>query len=331
MARRGAPLHAPNGVRVRQAPVAARDDHVRIRCPRLRHMHVEKRRCMAAGSPRRERDDDRDPLSVDKHRLARRRGVDCRIHRRRTGPKCLGGEPRPRIRRDARAPHFERALDRRSHPVASRRGQLPHRRWRRNCARLLLSAAQCVVPGAGHGIAAVAGHEPRGPDRGNQRQPESRHPVLDEPRLRGAGRRLSRQHRIRPGVSRATLRRVGGGRRRGLCRGRAAPRRDRPRRSGAPRDPRRQRRRLHDAVRAHVPRRIPGRRELLRHQRPRSARGGHPQVRGPLSRSTDRGVAGRPRGIPAHARRSTTPPASRARSSSFRGSTTGWSPRTRRS
>ena len=329
LARRRAPLHASSRVRIRQAPVAARDDHVRIRRERGRGLHLAKRRRVARGPARPKRRDDRDSLGMDEHRLARRRRLDRGLHRRRTGSKRLGRDARPRLRNDARAPHVERALDRRPHPVTPRRAHLAHGQRRRGLARLLLSAAQCIIPGAGRGIAAAAGHEPRRSDRGNRRHPESRHPVLDEPRLRGARRRLPRQHRIRPRVSRTSLRRVGRSRRRRLRRRRVAPGRDRARRPGAARHPGRQRRRLHHAVRAHVPRRLPGRRELLRYLRPRSARGGHPQVRGPVSRSTGRRVAGGPRGIP---RTLAAPPrlAPRdARSSSFRGSTTGWFPRIR--
>ena len=56
------------------------------------------------------------------------------------------------------------------------------------------------------------------------------------------------------------------------------------RRAGARRrraagDPRRQRQRLHDALRGHVPRRVQGRDQLLRDRRPRDVRAGDPQVR----------------------------------------------------
>ena len=75
---------------------------------------------------------------------------------------------------------------------------------------------------------------------------------------------------------------------------RALPRRARAGRPGAVPDPRRQRGRVHDALRAHVPRRLRGRRELLRHQRPRAVRaaGRHPQVRVALRAHADRAVAG---------------------------------------
>ena len=62
--------------------------------------------------------------------------------------------------------------------------------------------------------------------------------------------------------------------------------------SGSADHPRRQRRRLHDAGGADVPRHLQVRRELLRHQRPRSAAAGHAQVRVALQRFADRSVSG---------------------------------------
>ena len=56
--------------------------------------------------------------------------------------------------------------------------------------------------------------------------------------------------------------------------------------------PRRQRRRLYDARRAHLSRRVQSGRELLRHQRHRSARARHAQVRVPISRFARRPVSG---------------------------------------
>jgi hypothetical protein len=60
---------------------------------------------------------------------------------------------------------------------------------------------------------------------------------------------------------------------------RQTPRGRRARRSGASHHPRRQRRRLHHAGGADVPRHLHGRRQLLRHQRSRGARARHAQVR----------------------------------------------------
>ena len=171
LARRRAPLHVSSPKRIRQAVVAIRDDHVRIRRARLRGVHVARRRRMAPRPARFERRDDRDSPGVDEHRLPRRRRLDRGFHRRRAGSERRGGEPRPRIRRDASAPHIERALDRRPVPVTPRRAHLPHRQRRRGVARLLLSAEQRVVSGAGRRIPAVAGDEPWRSDRGNQRHP----------------------------------------------------------------------------------------------------------------------------------------------------------------
>ena len=216
-------------------------------------MHMAKRRRVAPGPARIERRPDRNPLAVDEHRLTRRRGHDRRIHRRCPGPKRRRGEPRPGFRTIARAPHVECALHRRQHAVPAGSSHLSDRRRNRGRAWLLLSTTERVLPGAGRRIAATHRHEPRGSDRRDVGHPESRYPVLDEPRLRGARRGLSGQHRIRPCLSRASLPRMGRGRCRGL-RGRGlAPGRHRPRRSGASRHPRRQRRGLHHARRPHLP------------------------------------------------------------------------------
>ena len=56
--------------------------------------------------------------------------------------------------------------------------------------------------------------------------------------------------------------------------------------------PRRQRGRLHDAGGAHVPLHVQGGRQLLRHQRHRSARAGHAQVRVALPRLAGRSLSG---------------------------------------
>ena len=84
-------------------------------------------------------------------------------------------------------------------------------------------------------------------------------------------------------------------------------------RSGAADHPRRQRRRLHDAGRADVPRHVQGRRQLLRHQRPRGAGARHAQVRVALPRLADRPVSGGAGPLRGSARRSTSPTGCRAR------------------
>ena len=69
-------------------------------------------------------------------------------------------------------------------------------------------------------------------------------------------------------------------------------RRRRPRRRRAARDPRRQRERLHDALRRHVQRRVQRRGELLRDRRPRDIHRPDPQVRVALPRPARRAVPG---------------------------------------
>ena len=130
LARRRAPVHVSGRERVRQAVVAARDDHLRVRCGRMRGLHVARRRRLAARPARPGRRDDRDPRALDEHRLARRRRLHRRVHRRCAGPERRGGEPRPRIGRDTGAPHVERTLDRRAHPVPPGRARLAYRRRR---------------------------------------------------------------------------------------------------------------------------------------------------------------------------------------------------------
>ena len=151
-----------------------------------------------------------------------------------------------------------------------------------------------------------------------------RHPVLDEPRLRGARRRLPRQHRIRPRVSRAALRRVGRGRRRGLRR-RArciSPRPDVPIGSVW---------RFGAAAPAATPRWPRSRfttssgpaRATTASATSKCSRRTHTSSRRAISIGSS--ATGRRTGTStAHARRCTTPRASDARSSSSRGSTTGW-------
>ncbi len=112
--------------------------------------------------------------------------------------------------------------------------------------------------------------------------------VLDEPRDRRGGRELRRQHRLRARVPRAAERRLGDRGRGGLHRGRAPPRaRGRGRRRAAG-HARRQRGRLHHPLRAGLPRRLRGRRELLRRGRRGDAGRRHAQVRVALPRLADR-------------------------------------------
>src|SRR5262249_44112210 len=123
-------------------------------------------------------------------------------------------------------------------------------------------------------------------------------PVWTRPRVCGARRELSRQQRLRPQVPRQAQRPVGRGRCSGLHRGREVPGGSRRRRCRKAHRHRRQRRRLHHAVRAHVPSRFRRRRELLWRERSRCARGRDPQVRIALSRLAHRALSARPRALP---------------------------------
>jgi len=94
---------------------------------------------------------------------------------------------------------------------------------------------------------------PRRPDRHGQQHAQAGHPVLDQPRLRGAGRELWRQQRLRAGLPRRAQGPVGRRRRGGLRGRRALPGHPRRGRRRAPPDPRQQRRRAHHPVRADLP------------------------------------------------------------------------------
>ena len=136
-------------------------------------------------------------------------------------------------------------------------------------------------------------------------------PVLDEPRLRGRRRQLPRLHRLRPRLPRPAARRSGAS-----PTSRTAPPCARYLVERGDVDPDRlcirggSRRRLHHARRAHVPRRVRGRRQPLRRRRPRRAGRGDPQVREPLPRRAGRPVARGPATSTRSARRSSTPTAS---------------------
>ena len=131
----------------------------------------------------------------------------------------------------------------------------------------------------------------RRPDRGGVEHALAAQPVLDQPRHRGARRELRRQHRLRARISRAAVRQLGRGRRRGLHQRREVPGAAGAGRREARGHHRRQRRRLHRAGGARVPRLLPGRREPLWRQRHRGAGARHAQVRVALSRLADRTVS----------------------------------------
>ena len=169
--------------------------------------------------------------------------------------------------------------------------------------------------------AAAARAEPRRPDPRRPPDAQPRHPVLDQPGLRRGRRQLRREHRLRP----AYRERLNG---RGASSTSTTawppprtwpPGHRRPRAAG---DPGRQRRRLHDAVRARVPRHVRRRGEPLRRGRLEAlARDTHKfesryldGLVGPYPDEVER--------LPRSGRRSTTPTGSPARSSSSRASRT---------
>ena len=176
--------------------------------------------------------------------------------------------------------------------------------------RALLPADQSGLRGP-RGRAAAAGRpQPWRADRPRLARAEPADPVLDQPRLRRGRRRLCRQHRLRPRLPQPARRQMG---RRSTWRTASPPPAIWPQTGkadpDAARDPRRQRRRLHHALRADLPRLLQGRRVLVRHRRPRGAAARHPQVREPLPRPAGRPLArGRPRST-GRARRSITPTA----------------------
>ncbi len=94
--------------------------------------------------------------------------------------------------------------------------------------------------------------------------------------------------RLRPRLPRAPQRPLGHRRRGRLHQRRSLPRAARPRRRRPAGDHGRQRRRLHDSLRPHLPRRVQSRREPLWRRRPRSPGAGHPQVRVALPRQPHR-------------------------------------------
>ena len=117
---------------------------------------------------------------------------------------------------------------------------------------VLLSALFARVRRASGREGAGAREESRRADVGRLEHPLAFDAILDEPRDWGARRELSRQHRLRPPLPAAARKTVGPCRRRGLRRRRALAGREPERRPRAAHDQRRQRRRLHDALRAHA-------------------------------------------------------------------------------
>ena len=99
-----------------------------------------------------------------------------------------------------------------------------------------------------------------GPTSATVDRAQPAHPVLDQPRVRRGRRQLRRQHRLRPRLPAAAQRRSGASSTSADCINAArylAERGDADRAAAG--HPRRQRRRLHHAVRARLPRRVRGR------------------------------------------------------------------------
>ena len=170
------------------------------------------------------------------------------------GPWCGWISPgaRPQSLRQSFAPTLDPA-----HLSIPRPIDFPTRDGRAR-PRLLLPARERGLRGAGRRGAAAHRGQPRRADGGGFDDARSAHPVLDEPGIRGARRRLPGQHRIRTRLPRSARGSVGPRRCRGLRQRRPPPG---GRGSGgrrAARDPWRQRGRLHHAVRAGVPRRVQG-------------------------------------------------------------------------
>ena len=117
---------------------------------------------------------------------------------------------------------------------------------------VLLSALFARVRRASGREGAGAREESRRADGVHLEYPLAFDAILDEPRDWGARRELSRQHRLWPPLSAAARKTVGPRRRRGLRRRRALVGREPECRPRAAHDQRRQRRWLHDALRAHA-------------------------------------------------------------------------------
>ena len=103
-----------------------------------------------------------------------------------------------------------------------RADRVPDRR-RPHGLRLLLSAAQPRLSRARGRAPPLLVMSHGGPTSAVDDTLQPAHPVLDQPRLRRAGRELRRQHRLRPRLPRAAERPVGHRRRRRLRQRRALP------------------------------------------------------------------------------------------------------------
>ena len=199
-------------------------------------------------------------------------------------------------------------------PRGRRADRVPDR-GRAHGARLLLRAAQRRASiGEPGDAAAAARDQPRRPDRRDQRRrsgrscstgPSAASPWSTSTTAAASGYGRAYRERLDGAWGVVDVDDVG---QRGALPGRARRRRPEARLAirGA------QRRRLHDPGRARLPRLLPGRRQPLRHQRPRDPGARHPQVRVALPRLAGRSLPGRAPTSTASARRCTSSSGCRA-------------------
>ncbi|CAA9538408.1 MAG: Prolyl oligopeptidase family protein, partial [uncultured Rubrobacteraceae bacterium] len=282
----------PDGGRVRAAALGLRDVHLRLPLPDADSVRPDPARRLPPGHPghrdrgaRRGRDALlRRQLSPREWRLGRAslysrlaHGLHLRRAPRhgdgRTGGAAPGGGPR----------------DRRGLPLRPRDRRVPDG-GRPDGPRLLLPAGEQGPRGPRGREAAAARAEPRGTYRHDPAQPGSGDTAQDQPRFRRARRQLRRLHGLRPRVPATARRDVGCcGRGRLRQRGQVPRGEGRGGRRAAP-DRGRQRRRVHDAVRADVQGGVRGGRELLRRQRRGGPGRGDPQVRVEVPGPPDRAL-----------------------------------------
>ena len=208
------------------------------------------------------------------------------------------------VARRADGPHVEARLGHRARPGVGVRGRADGVSDRRTASRRTPSTTrratrQRRAPAAERPPLIVIGHG--GPIAAADPTFDLKVQFWTTPRLRGSGRELWRQHRLRPRLPAPAERTVGHRRRGGSDQRGAAPRRARARADAAPAGhPRRQRRRLHRAGGADAASGgVHGRSQLLRHQRPRGADRRFAQVRSPVPRHPGRAVSGDARRVSA--------------------------------
>ena len=148
--------------------------------------------------------------------------------------------------------------------------------------RVLLSAPEPGLCGAGGSQAPFAAEEPRRSDGCHVQRARPGDSVLDEPGVCGGGRELRREHRVRQRVPPAVGEELGCRGRGRLCQRSPAPGFAGSGRREATGDRRGQRGRVHHAGGTDLPRHFLRRGQLLRGERPRDPGARHPQVRVPL-------------------------------------------------